>query len=288
MNAYKKIVLYSVTITTIILAIAIIPSCVSLVSVDGDEEGVFIKKPWFFGNEGVESEALTEGSAWKVFTTDFVTYKKIPIKYTEVFDDVFCDDNTPLDLSAHITLKIADGKSPILHKNYGPDWYINNVKENFREIIRNFISTYNMYTLVSDREVYDQVKKDIAEKMQTYFNKLNKIAEFPIQIVNVVVDKAKPNDMVLEELNKTAAMAQQKITQQRQQEMEEQRILTEQKRADADKAYMLRMNLSPDAFIRLKYAEIELEKVDMIRNKPNINVDVMLGNATQMWDIKQK
>ncbi len=288
MNAYKKIVLYSVTITTIILAIAIIPSCVSLVSVDGDEEGVFIKKPWFFGNEGVESEALTEGSAWKVFTTDFVTYKKIPIKYTEVFDDVFCDDNTPLDLSAHITLKIADGKSPILHKNYGPDWYINNVKENFREIIRNFISTYNMYTLVSDREVYDQVKKDIAEKMQTYFNKLNEIAEFPIQIVNVVVDKAKPNDMVLEELNKTAAMAQQKITQQRQQEMEEQRILTEQKRADADKAYMLRMNLSPDAFIRLKYAEIELEKVDMIRNKPNINVDVMLGNATQMWDIKQK
>ena len=288
MNAYKKIVLYSVTITTIILAIAIIPSCVSLVSVDGDEEGVFIKKPWFFGNEGVESEALTEGSAWKVFTTDFVTYKKIPIKYTEVFDDVFCDDNTPLDLSAHITLKIADGKSPILHKNYGPDWYINNVKENFREIIRNFISTYNMYTLVSDREVYDQVKKDIAEKMQTYFNKLNEIAEFPIQIVNVVVDKAKPNDMVLEELNKTAAIAQQKITQQRQQEMEEQRILTEQKRADADKAYMLRMNLSPDAFIRLKYAEIELEKVDMIRNKPNINVDVMLGNATQMWDIKQK
>ena len=282
MNAYKKIVLYSVTITTIILAIAIIPSCVSLVSVDGDEEGVFIKKPWFFGNEGVESEALTEGSAWKVFTTDFVTYKKIP------FDDVFCDDNTPLDLSAHITLKIADGKSPILHKNYGPDWYINNVKENFREIIRNFISTYNMYTLVSDREVYDQVKKDIAEKMQTYFNKLNEIAEFPIQIVNVVVDKAKPNDMVLEELNKTAAIAQQKITQQRQQEMEEQRILTEQKRADADKAYMLRMNLSPDAFIRLKYAEIELEKVDMIRNKPNINVDVMLGNATQMWDIKQK
>ena len=262
-------------------------SC-SLATVDGDEEGVFIEKPWFFGDGGVDSKALTEGSAWCAWTTDFVRYKKIPVKYTEVFDDVFCDDNTPLDLSAHITLKIADGKSPILHKNYGPDWYQNNVKENFREIVRNFISTYNMYTLVSDREVYDKVKVDIAEKMQTYFDKLNTVSEFPVQIVNVVVDKAKPNDMVLEELNKTAAMAQQKITQQRQQEMEDQREITEQKRADADKAYMIRMGLSPDAFIRLKYAEIELEKVEMIKNKPNINVDVMLGNATSMWDIKQK
>jgi len=262
-------------------------SC-SLSTVDGDEEGVFIMKPWFFGHGGVDERALTEGASWRAWTTDFVTYKKIPVKYTEVFDDVFCDDNTPLDLSAHITLKIADGKSPILHQNYGPDWYQNNVKENFREIVRNFISTYNMYTLVSDREVYDQVKADITEKMQAYFDKLNNIKEFPIQIVNVVVDKAKPNDMVLEELNKTAAMAQQRITQQRQQEMEEQRALTEQKRADADKAYMIRMGLTPDAFIRLKYAEIELEKVEMIKNKPNINVDVMLGNATSMWDIKQK
>jgi hypothetical protein len=48
------------------------------------------------------------------------------------------------------------------------------------------------------------------------------------------------------------------------------------------------MNLSPDMFIKLKYAEIELEKVEMIKNRPNVNVDVMLGNATQMWDIKQK
>ena len=260
----------------------------SLSTVDGDEEGVFIAKPWFWGNGGVNDHALMEGSSWRAWTTDFVTYKKIPVKYTETFDDVFCDDNTPLDLSAHITLKIIDGKSPVLHKNYGPDWYQNNVKENFREIVRNFISTYNMYTLVSDREVYDQVKVDIAQKMQTYFDKLNSESEFPIKIVNVVVDKAKPNDMVMEELNKTAAMAQQRITQQRQQEMEEQRALTEQKRAVADRAYMNSMNLSPDMFIKLKYAEIELEKVEMIKNRPNVNVDVMLGNATQMWDIKQK
>ena len=145
-----------------------------------------------------------------------------------------------------------------------------------------------MYTLVSDREIYDKVKVDIAQKMQAHFDRLNAEAEFPVEIVNVVVDKAKPNNMVMEELNKTAAMAQQKITQQRQQEMEEQRAETERKRAAADKAYMQAMNLSPDLFIKLKYAEIELEKVEMVKNRPNVNVDVLLGNSTQMWDIKQK
>jgi len=271
----------------LVMAITTFTSC-SLAKVDGDEEGVFICQPYFWGDGGVQEKALIQGSEWKVFTTDFVTYKKIPVKYSEVFDDVFCDDNTPLDLSAHITLKIKDGKSPILHKNYGVDWYDNNVKENFREIVRNFISTYNMYTLVSNREVYDQVKIDITEKMQAYFNKLNAIAEFPVEIVNVVVDKAKPNDMVMEELNKTAAMTQQKITQQRQQEMEDERSITEEKRAKADGTYMKAMGLNADGFIKLRFAEIELQKVEMIKNKENVNIDVLLGNSTQMWDIKQK
>ena len=263
-------------------------SACSLATVDGDEEGVFIKKPMLFGDKGVREQALTEGSEWKVFTTDFVTYKKIPVKYTEVFDDIFCDGQTPLDLSAHITLQINPGKSPILHKNYGPEWYNNNVKENFREIVRNFISTYDMNTLISDREVYDTVKVDINNRMQAYFDKLNAQNEFPVSIVNVVVDKAKPNDIVMEELNKTAAMTQQRITQKRQQEMEDEPALTETKRAKAEVAYMHAMGLSPDSFIKLRYAEIELQKVEMIKNKSNVNVDVLLGNSTQMWDIKQK
>ena len=280
----KKFIYFSLLAALLCSALA---SC-SLASVNGDEEGVFIMKPMFFGKGGVREEALKQGSEWMVVTTDFYTYKKVPVKYTEIFDDVFCDDNTPLDLSAHIMLKVTSGKGPVLLRNYGTEWYENNIKENFREIVRNFISTYNMYTLVSDREIYDKVKEDIAQKMQAHFDKLNAEAEFPVEIVNVVVDKAKPNNMVMEELNKTAAMAQQKITQQRQQEMEEQRAETERKRAAADKAYMQAMNLSPDLFIKLKYAEIELEKVEMVKNRPNVNVDVLLGNSTQMWDIKQK
>jgi hypothetical protein len=162
-------------------------------------------------------------------------------------------------------------------------------KENFREIVRNFISTYDMYTLVSNREVYDSVKVDITEKLHEYIVRLNNDKEFPVDIVNVVVDKAKPNMEVMAELNKTATMAQQKQTQLKQQEMEEQRRITENKRALADKEYQQQMGLSPEQFIALRALELENLKVEMVRDKPNVNVDVLLGNhSTSFWDIKKK
>ena len=101
----KALLLAFIAIPFIIVGLS---SC-SLCGVDGDEEGVFIKKPYIFGKGGVDPKALVEGSEWKVFSTDFVTYKNVPVKYTETFDDVFCDDNTPLDLSAHLTLRIQRG-----------------------------------------------------------------------------------------------------------------------------------------------------------------------------------
>ena len=54
------------------IAAAFFSSC-SLCAVDGGEEGVFIKQPLFFGDGGVQEQALTQGSEWKVFSTNFVT-----------------------------------------------------------------------------------------------------------------------------------------------------------------------------------------------------------------------
>lgn len=268
--------------TIISIMMLSISSC-SLCGVDGTEEGVFIKKPMFFGKGGVEMNALTEGAEWKVFTTDFVKYPSIPVKYTEVFNDVFCNDNTPLDLSAHITLEIEKGCSPTLHVNYGPQWYDFVVKEAFRESVRNFISTYDMYTLTSDREVYEAIKVDITSKLETYFNKMSETKMFPVKIVNVIVDKAKPNDDVLVELNKTAAMIQAKQTQIQQQQMETERRKTEELRAKADKEYRIQMGLSASEFIQLKTLEV-------IENKPNAEIDVLFGASADntMWNIKRQ
>ena len=70
-----------------LFALASMSSC-SLATVDGGEEGVFVKKPLFFGRGGVDEEALTEGSAWKVFSTDYIVYSVVNTKYSEKFDDI--------------------------------------------------------------------------------------------------------------------------------------------------------------------------------------------------------
>ena len=262
-------------------------SC-DLCTVDGGEEGVFIKQPWFFGTGGVVTEPLTQGSEWKVWSTDYIKYSVVNTKYSVSFDDIATDEATPLDIDAHIFLKIKAGKSPILHMNYGPDWYENNIRDVFSKHVRNFVSMYDMRTLISERDCYDEIEKTITEDMTAYIVELSKTKEFPIEVVNIVIDKAKPNDNVREELNNTAIYMQQKQTEIMKQDMQKERRQTEHLRALADKEYQLTMGFSPTQFIALRGLELENQKIEMIKNKQNVNVDVMLGNSTPMWDIKQK
>lgn len=274
----------------ILLAIVVMISFTScdICTVDGGEEGVFIKKPWFFGEGGVDPNALTSGSEWKVWSTDYVVYSVINTKYTENFDDVATNETTPVDMDAHIFLRVKAGKSPILHNNYGTNWYDNNIKEIFRKYIKDFVSRYDMITLVSEREIYDDIEPVIKQQMIDYINSLSESKELPIEVVNVVVDKAKPNEGVREELNNTAIYMQQRNTQVMKQEMEVARRETERLRALADKEYQNTMGFTPQQFIMLRALELENQKIEMIKNKSNVNVDVMLGQTTPMWDIKAK
>ena len=138
------------------------------------------------------------------------------------------------------------------------------------------------------KEIYDEIEPVIKQQMIDYINSLSESKELPIEVVNVVVDKAKPNDGVREELNNTAIYMQQRNTQVMKQEMEIARRETEHLRALADKEYQITMGFTPAQFIQLRALELENQKIEMIKNKSNVNVDVMLGNSTPMWDIKQK
>jgi hypothetical protein len=269
------------------VAMLALSSC-NLARVDADEEGVFVKKPWFFGRGGVSDDVLTQGTSWKVLSTDFITYKNVPVKYEEKFDDVMSDDNTPVDLQAYVILRVNKGKSGALHQNYGQSWYENNIRETFRKSIRDRVSTWPMYDLTSNREVCERIENEVSALMNEYFGRLNADKEFPVSIMNIVMDRARPNQEVMEEINKTASQIQAKQTQIKQREMEAEREKTEKQRAKADKAYQQEMALTAEQFIMLRGLEMEMQKVEMVRGKQNVNVDVMFGNSNLIWDIKQK
>lgn len=283
----------SLVLATILPCIFLFLFCLMACSAPGvnaGEEIVLVQKPIIFGSGGVVNEPVKSGTTWIVFSTDHFRYDIKPVKYTEEFDDIMSDENTPLDITAYPILQIMENESPILHENYGEAWYNTNVKETFRTFIRDGVSSYGTYDLTSNREVLDSIRINTINSLKNYFDELNQQKKFPVRVVNVIVDRAVPNQGLKDEMDRTAIQIQAKRTQSAQKEMEPEREKTEVARAKADKAYRMEMGLSSSEFIQLRGLEIQRELLDIVKNKPNVNIDLLFGGAGMVnnWDIKQK
>ena len=120
-------------------------------------EAVLIHKPYFFGKEGVDPTPVETGSEWVWFSTENVYVSMVPQKYDENLEDVTSNDNTLLDFNTQIQLQVIDNKSPLLIELYGSDWYTNLIQETYRNTVRSYISRYNPFDLMSNREVLDSI-----------------------------------------------------------------------------------------------------------------------------------
>lgn len=259
-----------------LIAILSLSSCHG-VEPNADEEAVIIKKPWFFGKEGVMPEPVSTGLTWCVFSTDAEIFKIIPQRYDVEFDDIMSNDNTPLDYATYITLQVIPGKSPILMKNYGVHWFENNIEAVYRNFVREEISKYDPFDLMSNREVCTKVDNDVKKKLDAHIANLSANKEFPVVCREVITGRAKPNKQQLDEMNRTATAIQARKTQERITEKEEARAKAEAARAVADKAYMKEMGLSADQYITLKIVE-----------KANPNIDVVMGGGSSpIWNVRR-
>lgn len=253
-------------------------SCHS-VEVNADEEAALVMQPWFFGHGGVSMNPVSTGLEWCAVTTYGVPFKIVPVQYDETFDDIFSNDNTPLDFSTYIVIQVEKGKTPILLQNYGRDWYKNNIQQVYRNKVRDCVSLYSPFDLISNREVNAKIDSIVLEYMRKYVDNKSREIEMPIRIISVTTGKASPNEEQKKEMNLTAAAIQKTKTQERLKEMEEVREQAEKQRARADKAYMREMNLSADQYIQLRAWSI-------IEQKQGANIDVLFdGSSQHMWNI---
>lgn len=250
------------------------------VSPDADEEAVIVKKPWFIGHGGVEQQAVQTGLTWCWWSTSAYYFKIVPVRHEITLDDLFSDDNTPLDFHTVIITQIEQGKSPILLQNYGEKWFDTNLNNYFCNLVRDHISQHSPFDLMSNRQVLNQIDTKIRKQMQDYVNALSKKKQMPIIIKEVIIGKATPNKEQLDEMNRTAKVVQAKQTQEREYEVQIAREKAERQKAKADKAYMEEMNLSASQFINLKW-------IETVANKQGANIDVMVGPAESMWNIRR-
>lgn len=253
------------------------------VTPDAGVEAVKIHKPWFFGSGGVDMTPVETGLEYTWFSTDYVEVSMLPTKYDENLDDVTSNDNTLLDFNTQIQLQVQNDKSPILIKNYGENWYTNVIQEVYRNTVRNYISKYGPFDLMSNREVLDSINNSVKNDMETHISQLSSTGgELPITVVNVLVGRAIPNEMQKDEMNRTAAATQAKRTEESRLEMLKAKEDAERQRAIADKAYQKELGLTTDQFIQLRAWEIIKEK-----NGANIDVLIGSGNTSQMWNVRR-
>ena len=263
------------------LFVAISFSSCHSVSVGADEEAVLVMQPWFFGHGGVYEKPVSAGLEWVAVTTYSEVFKIVPIRYDEPFNDIFSDDNTPLDFRTYITIQIEKGKTPVLLQNYGRDWYKNNIQQDYCNKVRDCVSMYSPFDLISNREVTAKIDSTVLDYMRKFVQEKSKEAEMPIKIISVKTGKAAPNDEQLNEMNLTAAAIQKTKTQERLKEMETVREQAEKQRAKADKAYMNEMHLSADQYIQLRAWSI-------IEAKDGASIDVLFdGSSQHMWNIRR-
>lgn len=264
----------------LLLSIIVSMASCSRVKVNAGEEAVLVHKPMFFGHGGVDKTPISTGSKWVWATTDEVKFSIIPMKYTEHLDDIISNENTPLDFNTQIIIQIDEGKTPILLENYGQKWYTNNIKEQYNNFTRHYVSQYSPFDLTSNREIIAKIDSCVLNDMRKYVKELSTKKEFPITIISVITGRAIPNAKQLDEMNNTAAQIQAKVTEDRRAEKEVARAEAEKKRAIADKAYMREMNLTTQEYIQLKQWEV-------IEQKKGANIDVLIGGADTMWNIRR-
>ena len=248
---------------------------------EADEESVLIYKPWFFGHGGVDYEPVQTGLTWCWWSTSSETFKIVPVKHQVDMDDLFSDDNTPLDFHTIVITQIIKGKSPILLQNYGTDWFNTNLYNYYCNLVRDHISQHSPFDLMSNRAILNEIDAKILKQMQDHVAELSRDKEFPIIIKQVTIGKATPNKEQLDEMNKTAKAVQAKQTQERETEVELAREKKERQRAKADKAYREELGLSTADFINLKW-------IETIAAKQGANIDVMVGGGTtNMWNVRR-
>jgi ribosomal protein L19E len=250
-----------------IVIIALLSGC-SRVKPAAGEEAVLTKQPMFFGHGGVDPTPVTVGSTYVAWTTSAFMVDMKPLQFEVSFNDLMSKDGIPLHFDSVMRLKITN--SVDLIKRFGPDWYNTNVKSEFSNRVRQAVRKHGMNEVAIDTTAIDAIDAEVTQQMISYI----KSSGMPLALIKITVGKASPPPAIRDQRIRTASEQQRQITEDNTRNAEDHRKAAEQARANADNAYRLQMNLTPEQFV-------ELERIKMMRETcDNGKCTFIVGNAT--------
>jgi len=218
---------------------------------DAGHEVVLIEKPIIIGHGGVDPESVKAGRTFTALTTDGVDVYMQPQKFETELPDTMTSDGVPITFHAIMILQVTD--SVDLIKNFGPDWYRNNLEEQFKTMVRQAVRKRGMNETAISTTALDLIDAEIHDQLTQFLTQ----KKIPVQLVTMTVGKANPPDAIKNQRIETAAQEQRVNTEKQRKLAEDQRMMAEQSRANADNAYRESMHLSPEQFIQLETIKMQ-------------------------------
>ena|ERR1051326_4974855 len=237
----------------LLLCLCLLLSSCAWQAPDAGHEIVLIDKPILFGHGGVESTPVTTGRTFTAITTDGVDVYMQPQKFETNMSDTMTADGVPIEFHAICILQVTDSVSLI--SKFGPDWYNNNIEEQFKTMVRQAVRKRGMNETAINTTALDEIDAEIRDQLTTFLAAKN----LPVRLVTMTVGKANPPDAIKHQRIETAAQEQRANTEKQRKLAEDQRLQAEQSRASADNAYREAMHLSPEQFIQLRQIEMQTE-----------------------------
>jgi regulator of protease activity HflC (stomatin/prohibitin superfamily) len=237
-------------ITAVVLAAVCLTAC-SYKSPNAGHEIVLIEKPIIFGHGGVDPEPVKTGLTITAWTTEGVDVSMQPMKFDTELPDTMTSDGVPITFHAIMVVQVTDSVGLI--KNFGPDWYANNVEEQFKTMVRQAVRKHGMNETAISTIALDSSDAEIRDNLIAF----SKDKSLPVKLITMTVGKANPPDAIKHQRIETAAQEQRIQTEKQTKLAEDQRKMAEQSRADADNAYRESMHLSPEQFIQLEAIKMQ-------------------------------
>lgn len=270
-----------------------IMACIALVAplllsgcgdvVDPGHVGVYVKNPYTFGEQGVDKDYYPDGRYYSWPSSYLVQYKIQPIQQEEIFNDISTKNKTPVDFKAVIRYKVIAEKAPILHQNFGVNFYEDNIQKDFQNMLRDFAREHDITELTTDKTVTGKGEEEILANIK----ELVKEKELPIEIMAVTIGAIIPPEEVLAETSRTEAQNQRASTENSRAAAEIARKDAETKKAQADKAYMEEMKMTPSEYLQSRQIEINREIIETIKKKENVNIIFTMGGSQPNTSITQ-
>lgn len=229
----------------------------ALTAIDAGHEGVLVEKPFFFGHGGVDPVPVKTGRQVVAATTQVIDIDIRPVQYSEHFD-IISSENAPVSFDAFMIANVVEGRSPELISRFGPNWYVNNVKEAFRTAVREEVQRYPLFQLTTDPTTRTKLQEAIAQQVRASILEKQNI---PVRLNRIVVGSILPPKGVLEQTAQTIIQEQRRITMVEFQKAEEAREKAEKQRGIADRAYREALGLTAPEFVDLRRIEVQKEIV---------------------------